>query len=52
MDNTLFVLVIVLLVVAVIRELTCWYFKFSAILERLTEIRDLLKDRQAAGPGR
>ncbi len=45
MGNTLIAVGIVLLVIAVIRELICWYFKFNAILDRLTEIRDLLKVR-------
>jgi hypothetical protein len=43
MGNVLAVLLLILLVIAIIRELTCWYFKFSLMVQRLTEIRDILE---------
>ena len=36
---------IVLLILAICREITCWYFKFNAVVNLLTEIRDSLKAR-------
>ena len=38
---------IVVLVIAVIREVVCWYLKLNAILVVLIEIRDLLKKQSA-----
>jgi hypothetical protein len=46
MEHVLVTLGIVLLIVAICREVTCWYFKFNAMVAALmTEIRDLLKTR-------
>jgi hypothetical protein len=45
MEHVLVTLGIVLLVVIICREVTCWYFKFNAMVELMTEIRDLLKSR-------
>src|SRR5262249_12711627 len=46
MEQLLIIGGIGLLIFLVCRELTCWYFKLSAMLATLTEIRDLLKARQ------
>ncbi len=48
MGNVLLTVGVVVLVIAVCREITCWYFKFNAIVELLTEIRDLLKGKPAS----
>jgi hypothetical protein len=45
MEHVLVTLGIVLLIVAICREVTCWYFKFNAMVALMTEIRDLLKTR-------
>ena len=45
MEHVLVTLGIVLLIVAICREVTCWYFKFNAMVGLMTEIRDLLKSR-------
>lgn len=36
-------LVIVLIVMLILRELWCWYFKLNKIVSLLTDIRDSLK---------
>ena len=38
---------IVVIVIAVIREVVCWYLKLNAILVVLTEIRELMKKQSA-----
>jgi len=43
MENVVLAIVLTLIVVLILREITCWYFKFNAILECLTEIRDILR---------
>jgi hypothetical protein len=47
MDNSVIVIVvigIVICIVAMCREITCWYFKFNEMLSVMTEIRNLLKE--------
>jgi len=43
MENVVLAIVLTLIVVLILREITCWYFKFNAILECLNEIRDILR---------
>mgnify|MGYP001606616853 CR=1 FL=1 len=43
MENVLIMIGVVILIIAICREITCWYFKFTAMLAVMTEIRDLLK---------
>lgn len=47
MENVLIAIGIGLLIFAVRREITCWYFKFNAMVKLLTEIRDLMRSRPA-----
>lgn len=49
MESALVTIGIVLIIVAICREITCWYFKFSAMVTLMTEIRDLLKSRPVGG---
>ena len=50
MENTLVVIGLVILVIAVCREITCWYFKYTHMLHMLTEIRDLLAKLVSRSP--
>ena len=42
MENAFVVIALALLILAICREITCWYFKFNAMLEVMTETRDTL----------
>jgi hypothetical protein len=39
-------LVIILIIMLILRELWCWYFKFNQMVSLLTEIRGSLKARK------
>jgi len=47
MGEALVGIAVALVVFLICREIVCWYFKYNAMVALLTEIRDLLKVKQA-----